>query len=76
MATGCPANYFSAQSGQGLGQSEYRQYGIRIRVSGVDLTGASPPTCTGPCSIGKRIELRVRLPDRSELAFAPYRGNY
>ncbi|MGS3151134.1 prepilin-type N-terminal cleavage/methylation domain-containing protein [Aeromonas sanarellii] len=71
-----PANYFSAQSGQGLDESEYRQYGIRIRVSGVDLTGASLPTCTGPCSIGKRIELWVRLPDRSELAFALYRGNY
>lgn len=71
-----PANYFSAQSGQGLDESEYRQYGIRIRVSGADLTGASLPTCTGPCSIGKRIELWVRLPDRSELAFALYRGNY
>ncbi len=71
-----PANYFSAQSEQRLDENEYRQYGIRIRVSGVDLTNASLPTCTGPCSIGKRIELWVRLPDKSELAFALYRGNY
>lgn len=71
-----PANYFSAQSGQGLDESEYRQFGIKVRVSGVDLTKAALPACTGTCFTGKRIELSVRLPDRSELAFALYRGNY
>ena len=71
-----PANYFSAQSGQGLDESEYRQYGIKIRVSGVDLTSANLLACSGTCSTGKRVELWVRLPDRSELAFALYRGNY
>ncbi|MGN4932863.1 type IV pilus modification PilV family protein [Aeromonas rivipollensis] len=71
-----PANYFSAQSGQGLDEGEYRQYGVKIRVSGADLTSANLPACSGTCSTGKRIELWVRLPDRSELAFALYRGNY
>lgn len=71
-----PANYFSAQSGSNLDVSEYRQFGIRIRVSGADLTKDPLPTCSGTCSTGKRIELWVRLPDRSELAFALYRGNY
>jgi MSHA pilin protein MshD len=71
-----PANYFSAQSGSSLDMSEYRQFGIRIRVSGVDLTKDPLPACSGTCSTGKRIELWVRLPDRSEVAFALYRGNY
>lgn len=71
-----PANYFSAQSGSNLDASEYRQFGIRIRVSGVDLTKDPLPACSGTCFTGKRIELWVRLPDRSELAFAVYRGNY
>ncbi|MGY3941923.1 prepilin-type N-terminal cleavage/methylation domain-containing protein [Aeromonas tecta] len=71
-----PANYFSAQSGSSLDVSEYRQFGIRIRVSGADLTKDPLPACSGTCSTGKRIELWVRLPDRSEVAFALYRGNY
>ncbi|MGY3929746.1 MSHA biogenesis protein MshN/MshD [Aeromonas encheleia] len=71
-----PANYFSAQSGQGADESEYRQYWIRIRVSRTDLTQPELPVCSGTCSIGKRIELTVRLPDASEVAFALYRGNY
>ncbi|MGY3902412.1 type IV pilus modification PilV family protein [Aeromonas lusitana] len=71
-----PANYFSAQSGSNLDVSEYRQFGIRIRVSGADLTKDPLPACSGTCSTGKRIELWVRLPDRSEVAFALYRGNY
>lgn len=71
-----PANYFSAQSGTNLDGNEYRQFGIRIRVSGADLTKDPLPACSGTCSTGKRIELWVRLPDRSELAFALYRGNY
>lgn len=71
-----PANYFSAQSGQGLDEAEYRQFGVKIRVSGTDLTKALLPACSGTCSTGKRIELWVRLPDRSEMAFALYRGNY
>ena len=71
-----PANYFSAQSGQGLDEAEYRQFGVKIRVSGADLTKDPLPACSGTCSTGKRIELWVRLPDRSELAFALYRGNY
>ncbi|GKR03555.1 prepilin-type N-terminal cleavage/methylation domain-containing protein [Aeromonas caviae] len=71
-----PANYFSAQRGQGLDESEYRLYGIRIRVSGVDLTQANLPTCTGPCSTGKRLDLTVRLPDGSSVDFTLYRGNY
>ncbi|MFC5707074.1 prepilin-type N-terminal cleavage/methylation domain-containing protein [Aeromonas eucrenophila] len=71
-----PANYFSAQSGQGLDEAEYRQFGVKIRVSGVDLTKDPLPACSGTCSTGKRVELWVRLPDRSELAFALYRGNY
>ncbi|MCE9957611.1 MULTISPECIES: prepilin-type N-terminal cleavage/methylation domain-containing protein [Aeromonas] len=71
-----PANYFSAQSGQNSNESEYLNFWIRIRVTADDL-GLAPPTCTNniPC-VGKRIELWVRLPDRSELAFALYRGNY
>ena len=56
--------------------SEYRQFGVRIRVSGADLTKNALPTCSGPCFTGKRVELWVRLPDRSELAFTLYRGNY
>ena len=69
-----PARATSAPRAGGGSRERVPAYRIRIRVSGVDLTGASLPTCTGPCSIGKRIELWVRLPDRSELAFALYRG--
>ncbi|MCX4031974.1 prepilin-type N-terminal cleavage/methylation domain-containing protein [Aeromonas caviae] len=71
-----PANFFGARSGAGLDASEYRQFGVRIRVSGADLTKNALPTCSGPCFTGKRVELWVRLPDRSELAFTLYRGNY
>lgn len=70
------ASYFSAQGEQGPAREEYRDYWIRIRVSGVDLTNASLPACGGTCSIGKRLDLQVRLPDGSEVAFALYRGNY
>jgi MSHA pilin protein MshD len=71
-----PAHYFTAQAGQPLNQHDYRQYRVRIEVTGVDLTDPSLPTCTGPCTIGKRINLTVQLPDRSTLDFTAYRGNY
>lgn len=71
-----PANYFSAQRGQALDENEYRLYGIRVQVSGVDLTQANLPTCTGTCSTGKRLALIVRLPDGSSVDFTLYRGNY
>lgn len=66
------ANRFT-QTAAGVSEEEYRHYRVKIAVVPDALFGS---TGHGAESIGKRIELWVRLPDKSELAFALYRGNY
>ncbi|MGY3968993.1 type IV pilus modification PilV family protein [Aeromonas enteropelogenes] len=69
------ANRFT-QTSAGVSGDEYPNYQVKIAVSGVDFSDGSFQSCTEPCSVGKRIELQVRLPDRSVLDFSLYRGNY
>ncbi|MGU5715271.1 type IV pilus modification PilV family protein [Aeromonas taiwanensis] len=69
------ANRFS-QTSAGVSRDEYPNYQVNIAVRGVDFSDGSFKSCTAPCSVGKRIELQVRLPDRSVLDFSLYRGNY
>ena len=66
------ANRFT-QTAAGISDEEYRGYQVKIAVTPDTLFGSQGH---GAESIGKRIELWVRLPDKSELAFALYRGNY
>ena len=66
------ANQFT-QSSASASDEEYRHYQLKIRVTADDLFASAGK---GASSIGKRIELTVRLPDRSEVEFALYRGNY
>ena len=66
------ANQFT-QSSASTSDEEYRHYQLKIRVTADDLFASAGK---GASSIGKRIELTVRLPDRSEVEFALYRGNY
>lgn len=69
------ANRFT-QTSAGVSGDEYPNYQVKIAVSAVDFSDGSFQSCTEPCSVGKRIELQVRLPDRSVLDFSLYRGNY
>ncbi|WP_421229244.1 type IV pilus modification PilV family protein [Aeromonas enteropelogenes] len=69
------ANRFT-QTSAGVSGDEYPNYQVKIAVSGVDFSDGSFQSCSKPCSVGKRIELQVRLPDRSVLDFSLYRGNY
>ncbi|WP_421187626.1 type IV pilus modification PilV family protein [Aeromonas sanarellii] len=66
------ANRFT-QTSAGVSEEEYRHYRVKIAVVPDALFGS---TGHGAESIGKRIELTVRLPDGSEVDFALYRGNY
>ena len=66
------ANRFT-QTAAGVSEEEYRHYRVKIAVVPDALFGS---TGHGAESIGKRIELAVRLPDGSEVDFALYRGNY
>lgn len=71
------ANLYVQQSSLGTQESDYRNFSVRIAVTPVDISsGDMSATCSDPCSIGKRIALSIRLPDKSELDFATYRGNY
>ncbi|MCR6739263.1 prepilin-type N-terminal cleavage/methylation domain-containing protein [Aeromonas dhakensis] len=68
---------FYTQSGGIIASDEYRNYQVRIAVSPVDFSdGTFKNTCTVPCSVGKRIDLQIKLPDESVLDFSFYRGNY
>jgi len=65
------------QTGAVIANDEYRNYQIKIAVSPVDFSdGTFQNTCKSPCSVGKRIDIQVRLPDQSVLDFSFYRGNY
>ncbi|WP_409011605.1 prepilin-type N-terminal cleavage/methylation domain-containing protein [Aeromonas salmonicida] len=69
------ANRFT-QTAAGIRGEEYRNYQVKIAVSGVDFSDGIFKNCTAPCSVGKRIDLQVKLPDESLLDFSFYRGNY
>lgn len=69
------ANTFT-QTAAGISSEEYRNYQLKITVSAVDFSDGTFKRCTAPCSVGKRIELQIKLPDGSVLDFAFYRGNY
>ncbi|MGL6513681.1 MSHA fimbrial minor subunit MshD [Aeromonas hydrophila] len=67
---------FYTQSGGIIASDEYRNYQVKIAVSPVDFSDGTFKSCASPCSVGKRIDLQVRLPDESVLDFSFYRGNY
>ncbi|WDF89292.1 type IV pilus modification PilV family protein [Aeromonas hydrophila] len=67
---------FYTQSGGIIASDEYRNYRVRIAVSPVDFSDGNFKSCASPCSVGKRIDLQVRLPDENVLDFSFYRGNY
>ncbi|MFM5522054.1 prepilin-type N-terminal cleavage/methylation domain-containing protein [Aeromonas jandaei] len=69
------ASWFT-QTSSGIGSAEYRNYQVKIAVSAVDFSDGTFKNCTAPCSVGKRIDLQVRLPNQSVLDFSFYRGNY
>lgn len=69
------ASWFT-QTSSGIGSDEYRNYQVKIAVSAVDFSDGTFKNCTAPCSVGKRIDLQVRLPNQSVLDFSFYRGNY
>ena len=69
------ANRFT-QTAAGISGEEYRNYQVKITVSGVDFSDGTFNSCTAPCSVGKHIDLQVKLPDKSLLDFSFYRGNY
>ncbi|MGN7511829.1 type IV pilus modification PilV family protein [Aeromonas salmonicida] len=69
------ANRFT-QTAAGISDEEYRNYQVKITVSGVDFSDGTFKNCMAPCSVGKRIDLQVKLPDESLLDFSFYRGNY
>ncbi|HEH9441215.1 TPA: prepilin-type N-terminal cleavage/methylation domain-containing protein [Aeromonas sobria] len=64
------------QTAAGSSGEEYRNYQVKIVVSAVDFSDGTFKSCTAPCSVGKRIDLQVKLPDGSVLDFSFYRGNY
>ena len=64
------------QTAAGISGEEYRNYQVKIVVSAVDFSDGTFKSCTGPCSVGKRIDLQIKLPDGSVLDFSFYRGNY
>ncbi|MFM1680923.1 prepilin-type N-terminal cleavage/methylation domain-containing protein [Aeromonas salmonicida] len=70
------ANRFT-QTAAGISGEEYRNYQVKIVVSAVVFNAdGSFDSCSDHCSMGKRIDLQVRLPDESLLDFSFYRGNY
>ena len=69
------ANLFT-QTAAGISSEEYRNYRVKIAVNAVDFSDGTFKSCTAPCSVGKRIDLQVKLPDESVLDFSFYRGNY
>ncbi|QSR71292.1 type IV pilus modification PilV family protein [Aeromonas jandaei] len=69
------ASWFT-QTSSGIGSDEYRNYQVKIAVSAADFSDGTFKSCTAPCSVGKRIDLQVRLPNQSVLDFSFYRGNY
>lgn len=69
------ANHFTQASAGGSGE-EYRNYQVKIRVTAADFSDGTFKSCSAPCSVGKRIDLQVKLPDQSVLDFSFYRGNY
>ncbi|MGE6108699.1 type IV pilus modification PilV family protein [Aeromonas sobria] len=69
------ANTFTRQ-GNLIRDEEYRNYRVKIAVTGVDFQDGTFQSCAAPCSIGKRIDLQVMLPDETVLDFSVYRGNY
>ncbi|MGY3870522.1 type IV pilus modification PilV family protein [Aeromonas crassostreae] len=69
------ANTFTRQ-GNLIRDEEYRNYRVKIAVTGVDFQDGTFQICAAPCSIGKRIDLQVMLPDETVLDFSVYRGNY
>ncbi|MGL5089610.1 MAG: type IV pilus modification PilV family protein [Aeromonas sobria] len=64
------------QTAAGISGEEYRNYQVKIAVSAVDFSDGTFKSCTPPCSVGKRIDLQIKLPDGSVLDFSFYRGNY
>jgi MSHA pilin protein MshD len=64
---------FFTQTDSKVASDEYRNYQVRIAVTPDNLFG-SPGLKVE--SIGKRIDLQVKLPDGSVLDFSFYRGNY
>ena len=64
------------QTAVGVSEEEYRNYQVRIAVSAADFSDGSFKSCVAPCSVGKRIDLQIKLPDESVLDFSFYRGNY
>ena len=64
------------QTAAGVSSEEYRNYQVKIAVSGADFSDGSFKSCAAPCSVGKRIVLQIKLPDESVLDFSFYRGNY
>jgi MSHA pilin protein MshD len=64
---------FFTQTDSNVAREEYRNYQVRIAVTPDNLFG-SPGLKVE--SIGKRIDLQVKLPDGSVLDFSFYRGNY
>ncbi|BBT96965.1 MSHA (mannose-sensitive hemagglutinin) pili minor prepilin protein MshD [Aeromonas veronii] len=64
------------QTAVGVSEEEYRNYQVNIAVSGADFSDGSFKSCAAPCSVGKRIDLQIKLPDGSVLDFSFYRGNY
>ncbi|MBA2800449.1 prepilin-type N-terminal cleavage/methylation domain-containing protein [Aeromonas veronii] len=67
------ASWFTQTSLVVNGDDEYRNYQVRIVVTPDNLFGSSGPKAE---SIGKRIDLQIKLPDGSVLDFSFYRGNY
>lgn len=70
------ANRFT-QTAAGISDEEYRNYQVKIVVSAVVFNAdGSFDSCSDHCSMGKRIDLQIKLPDESLLDFSFYRGNY
>ncbi|MGL4249495.1 MAG: type IV pilus modification PilV family protein [Aeromonas sp.] len=64
------------QTAAGVSDEEYRNYQVKIAVSGADFSDGTFKSCSAPCSVGKRIDLQIKLPDQSVLNFSFNRGNY
>ncbi|MFM5628642.1 prepilin-type N-terminal cleavage/methylation domain-containing protein [Aeromonas veronii] len=70
------ASRFTQTSWVTNNDDEYRNYQVRIAVSAADFSDGSFKSCVATCSVGKRIDLQIKLPDESVLDFSFYRGNY
>ncbi len=64
------------QTAPGVSGEEYRNYQLKIMVSGADFSDGTFKSCAASCSVGKRIDLQIKLPDGSVFDFSFYRGNY